>query len=189
MSGWIHVITGPMYSGKTEAFLRLVRRYDIRGQKQLIFRPQLDNRTKEITSRSGVSFPAIPINHSSSILDEIDSHLLKIEAVAVDEAQFLDDELADVVEWLANSGRRVLVSGLDRDFLRRPFGPMERLLTYADQVDKLSAVCFTCKGEATLTQRLIDGRPASPSDPLILVGGMGDDTYEARCREHHEIGV
>jgi len=177
-----------MYSGKTEALLRIVRRYDIMGNKVLLFRPALDNRTADVQSRAGVSLPAIPIHHSSSIIDEIESHLLKIHMVAVDEAQFFDDELADVAEWLANSGRRVLISGLDRDFLKRPFGPMERLLTYADQVDKLSAVCFTCKGEATLTQRLIDSRPASPSDPLILVGGMGDDTYEARCREHHEIG-
>lgn len=189
MSGWIHVITGPMYSGKTEALLRYVRRYDIMGKKLLLFRPQIDTRTKEVYSRAGMSFPAIPIINSAAILNTLDDYSVYIDMVAIDEAQFMDDELADVCEWLANSGRRVLVSGLDRDFLRRPFGPMERLLTYADQADKLSAVCFTCKGEATLTQRLIDGRPATSDDPLILVGGMGDDTYEARCREHHEIGV
>jgi len=189
MSGWIHVITGPMYSGKTEVLLREVRLHLLRGDNLLLFRPKLDDRTPDVKSRTGVSFPAIAIKDSSEILSELYYSEEYVDSIAIDEAQFLDDDLARVVESLANTDRRIIVSGLDRDFLRRPFGPMERLLTYADEVDKLSAVCFTCKGEATLTQRLIDGRPATPDDPLILVGGMGDDTYEARCREHHEIGA
>jgi thymidine kinase len=109
--------------------------------------------------------------------------------VAIDEAQFFDTELPAMCEVLADEGRSVLVSGLDRDFLGRPFGPMPALLALADQVTKLTAICTVCGADATRTQRLVAGRPAASDDPLIVVGGMHDDRYEARCRAHHVVGA
>ncbi len=183
MAGWLHVITGPMYSGKTEALIREVRLYDIRGFNPILFRPAMDIRTGAVTSRAGNSWAGIPLSLEDlyRFPDLTDNRL-----VAFDEAQFFNEELPYVVDLLLSVGKRVVVSGLDRDFMWRPFGPMENLLTQADQVDKLTAICFVCKGPASLTQRLIDGKPAKSTDPTILLGGMGDDTYEARCRDHYE---
>ena len=113
----------------------------------------------------------------------------RASVVAIDEAQFFDAELPDICEVLADEGRSVLVSGLDRDFLGRPFGPLPRLLSLADQVTKLTAICTVCGDDATRTQRLVAGRPAAADDPLIVVGGMHDDRYEARCRAHHVVGA
>ena len=104
-------------------------------------------------------------------------------------AQFFDEDLPAMCEVLADEGRSVLVSGLDRDFLGRPFGPMPALLVLADQVTKLTAICTVCGADATRTQRLVAGRPAASDDPLIVVGGMHDDRYEARCRAHHVVGA
>lgn len=186
MSGYLHVITGPMFSGKTEVLLSLVRKYDIKQKKVKLFSPAIDDRTDLVTSRAGTSLPAIKVFKSYQIVTEHDA--VHQDVIIVDEAQFFDNELADMLNDLADLGLIVIASGLDRDFLRRPFGPMEKLLVYADRVDKLTAVCTKCHEDATLTQRLVNGRPATRKDPIILVGGMGDDSYEARCREHHEIG-
>jgi thymidine kinase len=108
--------------------------------------------------------------------------------VAIDEAQFFDPGLPEVAELLAAEGRSVIISGLDQDFLGRPFNAMPTLLALADQVTKLSAICTVCGAEATRTQRMVGGRPAAADDPLIVVGGMNDDRYEARCRAHHVVG-
>lgn len=186
MVGWIHVLTGPMFSGKTEALLQLIRRYEIRAMNPKVFRPSIDTRTNTLVSRAGTSFPATSVDVPSQIIDQTKD----TDIIAIDEAQFFDFGLVTVVNYLAGIGKYVIVAGLDRNFLGQSFGPMGDILTIADSVDKRTAICFTCRGEATLTQRLIDGKPATYYDPLILVGGMGtDERYEARCRAHHQIGM
>jgi thymidine kinase len=109
------------------------------------------------------------------------------DIVAIEEGQFWDADLPSVVEQLAEEGKQVLVTGLDQDFRGDPFGPMPVLMALADQVTKLTAICMVCGEPATRTQRLIDGQPAPVDSPLIMVGGMGDERYEARCRLHHEV--
>ena len=108
--------------------------------------------------------------------------------MAIEEAQFFDAGLVEVAERLADRDRAVIVNGLNRDFLGRPFGPVPALMAIADEILMLSAICMVCGEAASRTQRLVDGRPASASDPLVVIGGMGDERYEARCRKHHEIG-
>lgn len=185
-SGWLHVITGPMYSGKTEALIRLISRYSIAGKKVGLFKPTIDTRTEKVASRNGLDFPATPVKNWLEVSENLRYN--PVDVIAIDEIQFFKDaNIADSLNFLAFTFQ-VLVTGLDKDFLGRPFEPMERLLAYADEVDKLTSICFICKDAATMTQRLINGQPAKSTDPLILIGGMGDDTYEARCREHHQIG-
>lgn len=184
--GWVHVICGPMFSGKTEALLRTVRRLEIAGKRVGLFKPELDTRTEIITSRNGLSWPSIPIKNITDFYNLFVTGLYDV--VAFDEAQFFDKTIYPAVRAIANTGTEVIVSGLDRDFLGRPFGTMAELLVEADSVDKLTAVCFVCKGEASLTQRLVNGKPARADDPLIVVGGINDDVYEARCRKCWELG-
>jgi thymidine kinase len=187
-SGWIHVITGCMFSGKTDEMLRLIRRAEIAGRRVLLVRPIVDDRTAagSVASRSGVSWTARAVADSSEIPPIVTAE--RASVVAIDEAQFFDEALPDVTELLAAEGRSVLVSGLDQDFLGRPFASMPTLLALADEVTKLTAICTVCGAEATRTQRMVGGRPAAADDPLIVVGGLNDDRYEARCRAHHVIG-
>jgi thymidine kinase len=187
--GWIHVISGCMFSGKTDELLRLLRRADIAGRRIVLVRPTVDDRTppSSVESRSGVAFAARAVHRSADVPAIVSAE--RASVVAIDEAQFFDAELPVVCEELADEGRSVLVSGLDRDFLGRPFGAMPTLLALADQVTKLTAICTVCGAEATRTQRLVAGRPAAADDPLIVVGGMHDDRYEARCRAHHVVGT
>ncbi len=184
-SGWVHVICGCMFCGKTDEMLRLLRRFSIAGRHVILVKPRLDTRTDEITvvSRSGAQHQAVTVDGSS----EIEARVSEADIVAVEEGQFWDEGLPEVVERLADSGKHVLVTGLDRDFRGIPFGPMPRLMALADQVTKLTAICMVCGEQATRTQRLIDGVPAPADSPLIVIGGMGDETYEARCRLHHEV--
>jgi thymidine kinase len=184
-SGWVHVICGCMFCGKTDEMLRLLRRFAIAGRQVVLIKPSLDTRTNDasVVSRSGAVHPALAVDHSR----EIAGLVRDADIVAVEEGQFFDEGLPDVVESLADAGKQVLVTGLDRDFRGIPFGPMPRLMALADQVTKLTAICVVCGEQATRTQRLIDGRPASADSPLIVIGGMGDETYEARCRLHHEV--
>ncbi len=187
--GWIHVITGCMFSGKTDEMLRLIRRAEIAGRRVLLVRPSMDDRTVAgaVESRSGVTWKAESVGDSSEIPPRVTAE--RASVVAIDEAQFFDDGLPEIAELLAAEGRSVLVSGLDQDFLGRPFNAMPTLLALADQVTKLTAICTVCGAEATRTQRMVGGRPAAADDPLIVVGGMNDDRYEARCRAHHVIGT
>jgi len=187
-SGWIHVITGCMFSGKTDEMLRLIRRAEIAGRRVLLVRPAMDDRTAagSVESRSGVTWTAQSVADSSEIPPIVSTQ--RASVVAIDEAQFFDDGLPEIAELLAAEGRSVLVSGLDQDFLGRPFNAMPTLLALADEVTKLTAICTVCGAEATRTQRMVGGRPAAADDPLIVVGGMNDDRYEARCRAHHVIG-
>ncbi len=184
-SGWVHVICGCMFCGKTDEMLRLLRRFSIAGRRVILVKPQLDTRTDAVSviSRSGAQHVAVSVGDSSAI----EGVAGDADIVAVEEGQFFDDGLPSVVESLADAGKQVLVTGLDRDFRGIPFGPMPRLMALADQVTKLTAICMVCGEPATRTQRLIDGSPAPADSPLIVIGGMGDETYEARCRLHHEV--
>jgi thymidine kinase len=184
-SGWVHVICGCMFCGKTDEMLRLLRRFSIAGRRVILIKPRLDTRSSEITvvSRSGAQHTAFAVDSSA----EIEAASRQADIVAIEEGQFFDEGLPQVVERLADAGKRVLVTGLDRDFRGIPFGPMPQLMALADQVTKLTAICMVCGEQATRTQRLIDGQPAPADSPLIVIGGMGDETYEARCRLHHEV--
>ena len=183
--GWVHVIAGCMFCGKTDEMLRLLRRFSIAGRSVVLVKPRLDTRTDRVTvvSRSGAQHHAITVDDSA----EIGAAVADADIVAVEEAQFFDERLPEVVEALAQRGKQVIVTGLDRDFRGVPFGAMPRLLALADQVTKLTAICMVCGEPATRTQRLIDGEPAPANSPLIVIGGMGDETYEARCRLHHQV--
>jgi thymidine kinase len=184
-SGWVHVICGCMFCGKTDEMLRLLRRFSIAGRRVILVKPSLDTRTDEVTvvSRSGAQHRAVSVGSSA----EIEALVGEADIIAVEEGQFFDESLPEVVERLADAGKQVLVTGLDRDFRGIPFGPMPRLMALADQVTKLTAICVLCGEPATRTQRLIDGSPAPADSPLIVIGGIGDETYEARCRLHHEV--
>ncbi len=183
--GWVHVIAGCMFCGKTDEMLRLLRRFMIAGRTVVLVKPRLDTRTDAVTvvSRSGAHHTAVTVDVS----DEIEAAVGDADIIAIEEGQFFDERLPEVVERLAELGKQVIVTGLDRDFRGIPFGSMPRLLALADQVTKLTAICMVCGEPATRTQRLIDGEPARADSPLIVIGGMGDETYEARCRLHHEV--
>lgn len=180
----IEVITGSMFSGKTDELIRRLRRARIARQDVQVFKPSLDLRfaAGKVTSHAGTEFDATPVERAAMV-----PALVRAEAtvVAIDEAQFFDEEIVEVVEALAQDGARVLVAGLDLDFRGEPFGPMPRLLALAEEVDKLHAICMVCGGPASRTQRLINGRPAHYSDPIVVVGAS--ELYEARCRRHHEV--
>ncbi len=182
--GWIEVICGSMFAGKTEELIRRIKRIDYAKREVLVFRPKIDNRysESEVVSHSNYRHTAITIQSAS----EIKSHIKESTyAVAVDEAQFFDDELVRVSEELANAGKRVILAGLDKDFRGEVFGIMGDLLVRAEFVDKLSAICTVCGNPATRTQRLIGGQPAHYNDPIVLVGAA--EAYEPRCRHCHEV--
>jgi thymidine kinase len=186
-SGWVEVITGSMFSGKTEELLRRLRRAEIAGQEVAVFSPAVDERYGETTigSHDGRQWGATVVDGDGDspweIVDELDGE----EVVAVDEANFFSEALADVCERLADDGRRVLVSGLDRTFRGEPFSPMPELMARAEYIDKLHAICSLCGEPATRTQRLVDGEPAHVDDPTIMVGA--DESYQARCRSCHTV--
>ena len=184
-SGWVHVICGCMFCGKTDEMLRLLRRFSIAGRRVLLVKPRLDTRTDadRVFSRSGAQHEAVTVDDSS----QIEAVVGEADIVAIEEGQFFDEALPDVVERLASAGKQVIVTGLDRDFRGIPFGAMPRMMALADQVTKLTAICVVCGEPATRTQRLIGGQPATSDSPLIVIGGLGDETYEARCRLHHEV--
>lgn len=185
-SGWIEVICGSMFSGKSEELIRRVRRTQFAKEVAIVFKPQIDNRysVNEVVSHNGTAVEALPVKYSSAILHSVNA---EVDVVAIDEAQFFDDGLIQVAQQLANSGHRVIIAGLDQDFRGEPFGPMPALLTVAEEVTKLHAVCAVCGSSASRTQRLLDGKPAYYDDPVILVGAS--EAYEARCRHHHEVPV
>ena len=183
-SGWLEVITGPMYCGKSEELIRRLRRVKIAKQKVKVFKPVLDDRysRKDVVSHSGNSIEAVPVDHPEEILERIDA---AVDVVGIDEAQFFHEDLVEICEDLADRGIRVILAGLDRDFRNQPFGPMPELMARDEYVDKLHAICIQCGEPASRTQRLIDGEPAAADDPVILVGAS--EVYEARCRSCHAI--
>lgn len=182
--GCIEVIVGPMYSGKSEELIRRVRRAKIAKQKVQVFKHYIDNRysKEEVVSHCGDRIQAIPVKNTKEFLSylEEDSNV-----VAIDEIQFFDETVVEVVELLASKGMRVICAGLDMDFRGEPFGPIPRLLAVAEVVDKITAICVVCGNQATRTQRLINGKPAKYSDPIVLVGAK--ESYEARCRKCHIV--
>lgn len=183
-SGWIEVITGCMFAGKTEELIRRIRTLQYAKKKILVIKPNIDNRYSqdEIASHSGYRTKSINVKSSIEILKHVTEDT---DVVAIDEAQFLDKQLVAVCEQLANAGKRVMVAGLDRDFRGEPFGLIPELLTRGEFVTKLSAICAVCGAPATRTQRIINGKPASYNDPIILVGA--NESYEPRCRHCHIV--
>ncbi|HEX3159532.1 MAG TPA: thymidine kinase [Gemmatimonadaceae bacterium] len=183
--GWIEVIAGVMFSGKSEELMRRVRRSTIARKRVQVFKSHLDARyggVLRLSSHDGRMLDAIPVDTSAQIAQRIDP---TAQVIAVDEAQFLDDGIVPLATSLAERGRRVVLAGTDTDFRGEPFGPMARLLAVAEVVDKLHAICVLCGAPASRNQRLIDGRPAPYDSPTIMVGGS--ETYEARCRACHQV--
>jgi thymidine kinase len=175
--GWIEVIVGPMFSGKSEELIRRLRRAEIGKQRVQIFKPVIDQRyTKNgIVSHSGLEIASELVASGSDILAKVAP---RTEVVGIDEAQFLGDSVVEACVKLADMGKRVIVSGLDTDFMGRPFEPMPRLLAVAEEITKLLAICMQCGNPAVHTQRLV------ASEELIVVGASG--MYEARCRRCFE---
>jgi thymidine kinase len=175
--GWVEVIVGPMFSGKSEELIRRLRRAEIARQRVQIFKPVIDQRysTNEIVSHSGLGIPSDLVQTAPDILQKVEP---RTEVVGIDEAQFLGEGLVEVCTHLADMGKRVIVAGLDTDFMGRPFDPMPRLLAVAEEITKLLAICVRCGNPAVHTQRLV------ASEELIVVGAGG--MYEARCRRCFE---
>ncbi|MCG1021325.1 thymidine kinase [Sutcliffiella horikoshii] len=183
-SGWVEAICGSMFSGKSEELIRRMRRSQFAKQEIQVFKPAIDNRYSDeaVVSHNGTSIIAMPVPTSQSILDQVEENT---DVVGIDEVQFFDDQIVEVVQELANKGYCVIVAGLDQDFRGEPFGKMPELLAIAESVTKLQAVCAVCGSPASRTQRLINGEPACYDDPIILVGAS--ESYEPRCRHHHEV--
>lgn len=183
-SGWVEVICGSMFSGKSEELIRRVRRATYGNLSVRVFKPALDIRYAKdsVVSHNGNSTTARPVNNSQEILKHIN---LNVDIIGIDEVQFFDESVVDVADELANKGIRVIIAGLDTDFRGEPFGPMPKLMALGESVTKLNAICPVCGSPASRTQRLINGKPASYDDPIILVGAS--ESYEPRCRHHHEV--
>lgn len=183
-SGWVEVICGSMFSGKSEELIRRVRRATFANMTVQVFKPAIDNRydDKAVVSHNGTSTNAIAIRKSEEIYEHLNPN---VDIVAIDEAQFFDDTMVEMAEQLACKGIRVIVAGLDTDFRGEPFGPMPKFMAICESLTKLSAICPICGSPASRTQRLIDGKPASFDEPIILVGAS--ESYEPRCRHHHEV--
>ena len=185
MDGYcFELITGPMSCGKTEELLRRVRRCIIAKKKVIVISPDVDTRAggDYIESRNGLWLDAVKVKHSIQILSVVKD----AQIVAIDELQFFDSNIVQVISKLMSEGKKVIGTGLELDFKAEPFGSMPELMCIATKVDKLHAVCMKCGcEEATRTQRLIDGKPADKNSPLIMIGG--DETYEARCIKCYEL--
>ena len=183
--GWVEVVTGVMFSGKSEELLRRVRRAMIARKNVQVFKSHLDDRYGGIgliSSHDGQEIPALPVSNSRDIAEQV---LPETQVVAIDEAQFLDDGVVAVANALADEGRRVIIAGTDMDFRGKPFGSVPSLLAIAERIDKLHAICVVCGELASRNQRLIGGKPAPAEGPTIQVGGL--ESYEARCRRCHQV--
>lgn len=176
--GWIEVVCGCMFSGKTEELIRRMKRAHIARQKVQIFKPAIDTRYGEdcVATHDAARLASTPVASAEMIFAHLED---STRVVGIDEAQFFGDEIVDVADRLANRGLRVVVAGLDMDYRGVPFGPMPRLLCIAEQVTKLSAICVVCGAPATRSQRI------SNDEEQVLVGAT--DHYEARCRDHHHF--
>ncbi len=176
-TGHIEVICGSMFSGKTEELIRRIRRAEIAKQRVKVFKPKIDNRYSEfeIVSHNEQSYPSEVVNDADEILERS----FDVEVIGIDEAQFFENNLVDICQQMADSGKRVIVAGLDQDYRSLPFEPMPQLLAVAEYISKTLAVCVICGAPANRTQRITN------SDEKILVGAKNH--YEARCRLHHVI--
>ena len=183
--GWIEVISGVMFSGKSEELIRRVRRAVIARKRVQVFKSHLDARYAglfSVSSHDGITVEAEPVDSAQEIARRLRQDT---EVVAVDEAQFLDDGIIEIANDLADRGVRVILAGTDVDFRGLPFGPMPTLMCIAEVVDKFQAICVVCGGSATRNQRLVNGKPAPWNSPTIMVGGR--ESYEARCRHCHKV--
>ena len=183
--GWIEVISGVMFAGKSEELIRRVRRAVIARKQVQVFKSHLDARYAglySVTSHDGLTVDAAPVDSADQIMRQVRP---ATEVVAIDEAQFLDGGIVTVANALADRGVRVIVAGTDSDFRGEPFGAMPILMAAAEIVDKLQAICVVCGGPATRNQRLVNGKPAPWDSPTIMVGGR--ESYEARCRHCHRV--
>ncbi len=182
--GLIEVVCGSMFSGKTDELIRRLVRATIAKQKVQVFKPAIDIRyaVEKVASHTGSTFDAMPIEKSMDILGKISADTT---VVGLDEAQFFDREIITVAQTLSDRGIRVIVAGLDMDFRGEPFGSMPVLMAKAEEVLKLHAICMVCGGDASRTQRLVNGKPARYDEPVVIVGAS--ELYEARCRLHHEV--
>ncbi len=176
-TGWLEVICGPMFSGKSEELIKRLRRAQIARRRVQIFKHGIDARydATSIVSHSQQSLPGVAIEDINDILDLVDD---RTELVAIDEGQFFSPDIIEVTNKLANQGKRVIVAGLDLDYMGHPFGPMPQLMCCAEYVTKQLAICMTCGEPANFTQRL------TQATDQIVVGAA--ETYEARCRRHFE---
>ncbi|MDX1674721.1 MAG: thymidine kinase [Longimicrobiales bacterium] len=183
-TGWVEIISGVMFSGKSEELMRRVRRATLAKKRVQVFKSQLDDRygIQEVISHDEGRLPAQMVSSSSELAEEVESDT---EVVAIDEVQFLDAGVVRVVNALADRGVRVIAAGTDMDFRGLPFGPIGPLLAVAEKIDKLTAICVKCGELATRNQRLINGEPAPAEGPTIQVGGL--ESYEARCRACHVV--
>lgn len=184
--GWIEVICGSMFSGKSEELIRRIKRAKFAKQPFAVFKPKIDDRysEKDVVSHNGNAIVSIPISCPTEILKYISNH--NVDIIGIDEVQFFrEPTIIDVIQELADRGYRVIVAGLDQDFRGNPFGPMPMLMAIAESVTKLQAVCTVCGSPASRSQRLINGEPASYDEPIVLVGA--EEAYEARCRHHHKV--
>jgi thymidine kinase len=179
------VVCGPMFSGKSEELIRRLRRAEIAGQRALIVKPAVDDRydVGHVVSHAGAKMRAVSAGSGADVTRLASGY----DAVGIDEIQFFDDGIVEAIGALVSHGARVVAAGLAQDFRGMPFGSMPTLLCVAEFVDKLEAVCHRCGGPATLTQRLVDGRPAPFGGATVQIGAL--DSYEARCRACYEPGV
>jgi thymidine kinase len=183
--GWIEVISGVMFSGKSEELIRRVRRAVIARKRVQVFKSHLDARYAgiyQVSSHDGRTVDAVPVDTTEQIVAQLKPDT---EVVGIDEAQFLDAGIVELASALAGRGLRVIIAGTDLDFRGEPFGAMPHLMAIAELVDKLHAICVVCGGPASRNQRLIAGRPARYDSPTIMVGGA--ESYEARCRACHKV--
>jgi thymidine kinase len=182
--GYIEVISGCMFAGKTEELIRRIKTLEFAKKNVLVFKPAIDNRysNTKVVSHAGSSVESIVVPDARSILDFVKDDT---DVIAIDEIQFFDEDVLLVCDYLAKKGKRVMCAGLDTDFRAEPFGVMPRLITDAEFVTKLTAVCMKCGAPATRTQRLVNGKPAQFTDPIIMVGAA--EAYEARCRHCHVV--
>ena len=183
--GWIEVVTGSMFSGKSEELIRRMRRAKFANLEIIVFKHISDIRYDDtkVTSHSQVFIEAIPASSVNEMRQIINDRYKNIKVVGIDEVQFFGDEVVDFCEELADKGIRVVVAGLDQDFRGEPFKPMDRLMAKAEYVDKFNAICVCCGNPASRTQRLVNGEPAYEDDPIVLVGAS--ESYEPRCRKCH----
>src|SRR5688572_2588505 len=182
--GSIEVVCGSMFSGKTDELIRRLIRATIARQNVQVFKPAIDIRyaVEKVTSHAGSNYDATPVQNAAEIRAKLDADTT---VVGIDEAQFMDPEVAQVADELAERGIRVIVAGLDTDFRGETFGSMPVLMSKAEHVSKLHAICMVCGDDASRTQRLVNGKPARYDDPVVIVGAS--ELYEARCRQHHEV--
>lgn len=183
--GWMEVIAGVMFSGKSEELIRRVRRAVIARQHVQVFKSHIDDRyggVCGISTHDGSALHAEPVDSAGVVLRQVHKDTT---VVAIDEVQFLDAAIVDVATELVTSGRRVILAGTDTDFRGEPFGAMPTLMSVAEIVDKLHAICVVCGEPACRNQRLVDGLPATYESPTIFVGGS--ESYQARCRHCHEV--